>query len=133
MIETFFSNPYSVIGTVLLVCLGAYLNWRVGHKARLAAAAANFRITFDHAMFSGIHGHQLHGALIREVPKHRAAATEFRRFLGPLDNLRFNRAWKDYHGGNDEYPDFVPYYIRDNGCQLLIKRLENLRNVADQT
>lgn len=107
--------------------------WRERH-ARLTNAATFFRAAVDPAVFCGLSGHPLHGALIQVFPKHLAAAREFRRYLGPLSYWQFIRAWKAYHGGSEENPDwFVRYCLPKNGPELLVQRLEALRNAASQT
>jgi hypothetical protein len=133
MDEILTTNFYSICGAVLSACFVAYLAWRVGHKARLATAAATFRASINPDAFATFQGHALHAALIQTFPAHRAAAVEFRRYLRAVDRLRFANAWQAYHGGDEQHPDFVPYYVHDGGPQLLIRRLEGLRDAARQT
>ena len=138
MIEAFLSNPYFAFGAILLACFGGYIRYRIAQKTRLALAAAAFRAAIDPAIFYGLHGNSLHGALIKQFPAHCAAAHEFRRYIGPIDRWRFRKAWEAYHGGTEEYPDFLPYYIGkkegfDFGHELLINRINALRNAASQT
>lgn len=107
--------------------------WRE-RRARLANAAIAFRAAVDPAVFCGLRGHPLHGSLIQVFPKHLAAAREFQRYLSPFNYWRFSRAWKAYHGGSEENPDwFMRYCLPANGPALLAQRLENLRNAASQT
>ena len=97
-------------------------------------AAATFRAAINPSFFAGLRGHRLHGALIQAFPKHLAAAHEFRRYLGPIGRWRFSVAWKAYHGGSEEHPDwFVRYCLPNNGPELLAQRLESLRSAASQT
>lgn len=140
MIEAFFSSPYSILGAILLASFAGYIAWRNGHKARIAVAAATFRAAIDPTVFYSfngsvaLHGHVLHAALIQTFPAHMAAAHEFRRYLNPIERWRFSRAWKAYHGGSEEHPDwFMRYCLPNNGTQLLTQRLEALRDVANQT
>lgn len=134
MIEAFLNNPYGIIGVVLLACFSAYLAWRNGHKTRLASAATTFRSAIDPTVFSGLRGHPLHGALIKHFPAHLAATHEFRRYLGFIDRWRFRKAWRAYHGGSEENPDwFTHYCLPNDGPLLLVHRLETLRNAANQT
>ena len=130
MLDTLFANYYAIVGAVLLACLGAYLSWRVGHKGRAAVAASALRSAMDPKAFTGLHGHHLHGALIRAFSSHCAAAHEYRRYLSPMGRWRFHQAWRQYHGGSEEHPAFVAYYVSDEGPQLLVRRLERLREVA---
>jgi len=127
------SNPWPAIGAILLAAWVGYIAYRNNRRNRLAAAAATFRSAIDPSAFSGIRGHQLHGALIKAFPAHCEAAKEFRRYLGPIDRFRFERAWRAYHGGDEEHPKFTPYYIPDNGPEILFQRLEALKRAANQT
>lgn len=133
MIEAFFANPYAVIGAVLLACFGGYVAYRANRKGRIAEAAATFRAAIDPSVFSTPRGHQLHGVLIKVFPKHREAAKEFRRHLGPIARLRFDRAWRAYHGGSEEHPNFTRFYIQENGSEFLLEKLEAIKNAANQT
>ena len=134
MIEALLSNPYFAFGAILLACFGGYIRYRIARKNRVALAASIFRAAIDPAAFSGLRGHPLHGALIKVFPKHLAAASEFRRYLGPIDYWRFRKAWRAYHGGSEETQDwFVLYCLPRDGPQLLAHRLEALRNAANQT
>ena len=63
MIEAFLSNPYFAFGAILLACFGGYIRYRIAQKTRLALAAAAFRAAIDPAIFYGLHGNSLHGAL----------------------------------------------------------------------
>jgi hypothetical protein len=133
MIEAFFSNPYAVIGALLLASFIGYVTHRTNRKGRTAGAAATFRAAIDLSVLSKLQGHQLHGALIKVFPKHRDAAREFRRYLGPISRLRFHYTWRAYHGGNEEHPNFTQYYIGEDGPELLLQRLEAIKNAANQT
>lgn len=126
------SNSSAIVLIAALIgVLGAFQVQR--YLGRREAAAA-FRATIDPSVFAGLRGHLLHGALIQIFPKHIAAAHEFRRYLSPIDRWRFRKAWRAYHGGSEEHPDwFVRYCLPRNGPQLLTERLEALRNAASQT
>lgn len=137
-----FGIVLSKIDLWLLAIIGACLTSLIPHRlsfwrerrARLAATSIVFRATIDPSVFAGLRGHPLHGALIQVFPKHLAAAHEFRRYLGPIDRWRFRKAWRAYHGGSEDYPDwFVRYRLPNNGPELLVQRLEALRNAASQT
>ncbi len=125
-----------VLVAALIGVIGAFQVQR--YLGRREAAVA-FRATIDPTVFSSFNGrlmlsgHVLHAALIEVFPAHLAAAHEFRRYLGPVDRWRFRKAWHAYHGGSEEYPDwFKRYCLPDNGPQLLVQRLEALRNAASQ-
>jgi hypothetical protein len=133
MIEELLSNPIPAIGAILLAAWVGHIAYRNSRKSRLAEAAATFRSSIAPSAFSGMRGHQLHGALIRAYPVHREAAKEFRRYLGPITKYRFERAWRAYHRGDEEHPEFTPYYIRESGPETLFLRLEALKRAANQT
>ena len=72
------------------------------------------------------------GQLHRHRPIRHQYAGQF--VLWHLDRWRFRKAWKAYHGGSEKHPDwFVRYCLPDKGTELLIHRLETLRNAANQT
>lgn len=97
-------------------------------------AAATFRVAINPSVFAGLRGHNLHAMLVQASPLHRTAATEFKRYLGPIDRWRFRKAWRAYHGKDEEHPNWFPRYcLPDNGPQLLEQHLEALRNAASQT
>lgn len=134
-----------IYGLLLLAVItwnGHWLAQRLNHAlairrecgSRLASAAATFRAAIDPSVFAELRGHPLHGALIKVFPNHLAAAHEFRRYLGPIDRWRFSRAWKAYHGGSEDHPNWFPRYcVPYGGPELLVQRLEALRSAVSQT
>ncbi len=104
-------------------------------------AAATFRTAIDPEIANRFKGHSLHAALLGAKAdngykidgvyfKHRKAFYEYKRYLGPLGRFRINRAWKEYHGGNEECPNFlVMYCLSPKKHELLKSRLESLRNI----
>jgi len=133
MIDELFSNLWPVFGAILLAAWVGYIAYRNSRKSRLAEAAATFRSSIVPSAFSGMRGHQLHGTLICTYPVHREAAKEFKRYLGPIAKFRFERAWRAYHGGDEEHPRFIAYYIPESGPETLFLRLEVLKRAANQT
>ena len=116
------------------VCFVNWLCRRVFSGGRRAAAAATFRTAINPSIFTGLRGHQLHGALIKAFPAHITAAHELMCYLGYVDRRRFSKAWNAYHGGSEKQPDwFVIYCLPDRGTELLVQRIEALRNAASQT
>lgn len=121
------------MSSVVVAFIGGYVALRVSRGGRLASAAATFRATIDPGVFVNQHGHALHGVLVKQFPIYRSAVGEFRRYLGPIDKFRLQKAWRDFHGGNEEHPNFTPYYTKELGHLILKERLETLRNVAQYT
>ena len=67
-----------------------------------------------------------------EYFRHKRAVYEYRIYLGWFDSLRLNKAWKKYHGGDEENPDLLQYCTRDDGPTILRKRLKKLRSIANK-
>lgn len=61
-----------------------------------------------------------------EFFKHKRAVHKYRTYLPWLKRFRFRKAWKEYHGGDEDHPDLLQYCTRDDGPELLRKRLEKL-------
>lgn len=138
MFDVFLNNLYAIAGAFLLACFGGYLAWRNGHKVRLAAAGAELRRAFadELRVFEfepNIEGHALHAMLAQTLPKHRAAVKEFRLYLSPLQRYRFDRAWKRFHGGSDQHPDYLPYYFGEGHRTLFIRNVAALLAFATDT
>jgi hypothetical protein len=132
MIETLFSNVYIVLGGAALIGIAGYFTWKALMRPRVVAAATEFRIAIDTPDFVGLRGAELRAALNEAFPAHSEAARDLHRHLGLFDRIRFDKAWNDYHGGSEKYPDFAPYYVRGNGPDLLAQRLGALRDIASQ-
>jgi hypothetical protein len=133
---TFMSTNFTstITGAFLLACFTGYVAWRNGKKVRVANAALIYRNSIDPDKFYGLKGHLLHGALIQTFPDLKKAVHEFRLHLGVAGKISLNRAWKEYHGGEEEYPDFFKTYcIPDHGPSLLKQRLEYLRKAGEIT
>lgn len=71
-------------------------------------------------------GHILHGILIKAFAKHKTAFHEYRIHLGIIRRFRIDRAWKKYHGGDENNPNFQPYYIYDNRQSIFLSRVKKL-------
>lgn len=78
-------------------------------------------------------GYLLQNILIREFDKQKIATHEFRRHLGFINRIRFNKAWKTYHGGYEDYPDFKPYFMTDNGQKLFNHRVDKILKFSNKT
>lgn len=133
MIDAFFSNPYNVIGIILLTCLGGYIAWRNAFKSRHAAACAAFYAAFEPEL-----------AIIRNNPrkdrtylllaafrKHLAAVREFAHYMPWLQRRFFLRRWLRYHGGKTVDTHNLEQRYSNAGnqevlMQLAVSRLEKL-------
>ncbi|WP_434113753.1 hypothetical protein [Methylocaldum sp. GT1TLB] len=133
---------YGLCVLALITWGGQWLAQRLNHglatsrerRNRRVEAAAIFRTAIITDSINDLRGHALVNALTRVYPTHRNAVDEFRNYLGPIDRFRLNRAWNAYHGGNEEYPDFLVLYgIPKNGTEILKHRLESLRSIGNQT
>jgi hypothetical protein len=103
-------------------------------RNNLTAASIAFRTAINPELFNEMRGHYLHAALAQTFPDLKKAVHEFRLHLGVAGKISLNRAWKEYHGGEEEYPDFFKTYcIPDHGPSLLKQRLENLRKAGEIT
>ncbi len=123
-----------IAGTLALALIVNRLTDDSNRRNTARVAAATFRNSINPEIFKELRGHLLHKALIETFPELKKAVNEFRIHLGIIRKFRLNRAWEEYHGGNEEYPDFfVMYCLQDNGPLLLKERLERLRKIGEIT
>jgi hypothetical protein len=115
------------------VSFGGFVAYRNNRINRTVAAAKNFRSAINPEAFNDIRGHILHGALIKHFPVLKIAVHEYRIYLGLFDRIRLNRAWKEYHGGNEKHPNlFNQYCLPTNGPVLLKDRLKKLKENGEK-
>lgn len=123
-----------IVGGLGIAWLGYRISDTLNRRNSLRIAAGVFRNAINPEMFKELRGHALHGALIQSFPDLKKTVQEFRLHLGAAERISLNRAWKEYHGGEVEYPDFFKTYcIPDHGPSLLKQRLENLRKIGEIT
>jgi len=104
--------------------------WRERH-ARLLQAGSEFREVLSNDLpllgqeqrFSEL---MIRATLLQSYPRYRKAVSDFRRHLGIINRLRFDHAWKKYHGGNEDRPDFTPYSDGKDRHQNFSKRIDAL-------
>ncbi len=101
---------------IVLVIIRYILAGRIERRRNLVNAALAFRQIINTEIFNDISGHSLNNMLLGvttnnhviegEFTKHKRAVNEFRIHLGCVNRWRLNKAWKKYHGGNEQAPDF---------------------------
>ncbi|MBI5603831.1 MAG: hypothetical protein HY879_10795 [Deltaproteobacteria bacterium] len=60
--------------------------------------------------------------LVIDFKTQKVIAREFRKHLGLINRCRFNKAWNEYYGGDEDDPDFLQYMSNDVH-NLLLKRI----------
>jgi len=103
-----------------------------GRQNALRIAATVFRNSIGPDIFKGLRGHQLHTALIQTFPVFKSAVHEYEVHIGVIARFRLKRAWNEYCGGDEDNQDFLEYYIKDHGPDLLVERLEKLRSFGNK-
>ncbi|NOY72318.1 MAG: hypothetical protein GXP14_08070 [Gammaproteobacteria bacterium] len=89
-------------------------NWR-NRKERQINAGKDLITAFD-KVIKAINAYEgefylLENFLLSEFEGSRKAAREFRRHLGFIDHVRFNKAWNKYHDGDEDNPHFRHYIM----------------------
>ena len=70
------------------------------------------------------HFFELMRFLIQEFPKYRDAVNGFRECLQPNEVEAFDNAWKQYHGNNENNPNFLQY--QDHVPRGLLSRIDDI-------
>ena len=97
MIEAFFSNPYAIIGAVLLTSFGGFVAWRNNRANRVALAAATFREAFGDAQLRLAASPDTSSTIIFQNHNgHLAAIVAFRPYVARYRRRSFERASKEY-------------------------------------
>ena len=121
-----------ICGALVLAWIVYRFNDTLDRRKSLRTAAEVFRNAINPEIFKEMRGHILHGALIQTFPELKKTVNEFNLHLGTIGKISLDRAWKEYHGGDEECPDFFKMYcIHDNGPSLLKQRLQNLRKAGE--
>jgi hypothetical protein len=142
---------YGLVSMVVSSVLGQWVNQRLSHsmaiqrenrKARITAAV-NFRNAFNIEKYGTLRGHTLNNVLSGVVggdgtpyegdyAKHKRAVHDYRIHLGRVNTIRLNMAWKKYHGGNEDCPNFFKLYcIKEKGPEILNERIKELRKFGE--
>jgi hypothetical protein len=142
MIEAFFSNPYAVIGAVLLACFSGYIVYRNNKLSRFAAASAAFRSAFSDAYSKIRNGNDNPFTILTAAfPGHETAVLEFARYLGPIARKGLLEAWRKFHSHEKANIRFLEQYTTtgvslsqvQSNRKLAIQRIEHLLSYAKQT
>lgn len=136
-----------IVGALITALLGSIIYRtnasRINRKTALIQTAAKFREAIDISRIEHIREYHLLNALDSglvpeegerfegEYFKHKRAVREYWVYLPWYGRFRLNKAWKKYHGGDEEHPDLWQYCNRDDGPELLKKRLEKLRRLGN--
>lgn len=123
-----------IVGCLGIAWIGYRISDTLNRRNSLRVAAGVFRNAINPEIFKEMRGHILHGALIQTFPGLKKTVNEFRLHLGTIGKISLDHAWKEYHGDDEECPDYFKMYcIHDNGSFLLKQRLEQLRKVGEIT
>lgn len=97
MIEAFFSNPYAVLGSILLASFVGFIAWRNNHASRVAVASATFRAAFNDALLRLTASQEATSIIIFQNHNgHLAAILAFRPYVAWYRRRSFDRAGKEY-------------------------------------
>ena len=97
MIEAFFTNPYAILGAVLLAAFGGFVAWRNNRASRVADASAAFRTAFADALLRLSASHEATSIIIFQNHNgHLAAIIAFRPYVAWYRRGGFERAGKEY-------------------------------------
>lgn len=97
MIEAFFSNPYAILGAVLLASFAGFIAWRNNHANRVAVASAAFRTAFNDALLRLTSSRDATSIIIFQNHNgHLAAIFAFQPYVAWYRRRSFERAAKDY-------------------------------------
>jgi len=139
---------FPVIAGIIIALVNQVLNHTLSSRRErrktLVEVSAKFRSVIsieriapfrEYHLFDGLERGLVpgHGEIFEgEYFKHKRAVHEYRIYLRFYDRVRLNKAWKKYHGGDEENPDLLQYCNRDDGPKILRKRLEKLRSIANK-
>lgn len=115
MIEAFLSNPYPVLGAVLLASFVGYVNWRNGLKVRRATACAIFRAAVLNELGSiypnpSAWPENIDAFLRSKFVALQAAVENFRPFFPWWRRRLFDRAWFHYRCATGREVDTQCYH-----------------------
>lgn len=97
MIEAFFSNPYAVLGSVLLASFVGFIAWRNNHANRVAVASAEFRAAFNDALLRLTASREATSIIIfQNHNAHLAAIFAFQPYVAWYNRRSFESAGKEY-------------------------------------
>jgi len=77
--------------------------------------------------------HVLNRILTDEFIGQKKAVAEFRRHLSYFAGRSFDKAWKEYHGGYEDYPDFKKYLMSETWPDLFLERVNKILKFTEKT
>ena len=97
MIEAFFSNPYAVLGAVLLTSFAGFVAWRNNRANRVAIASTAFRAAFNDALLRLTASREATSIIIFQNHNgHLAAIFAFQPYVTWYRRRSFESAAKEY-------------------------------------
>jgi hypothetical protein len=127
-----------IASATLIVGAGTIYFWywhtreqqRITAKDNFVTAGKKLVATFEPAKerITNYRGHPYFFELVRfltqQFPKHKEAVHGFREHLLPDKIESFDKAWSNYHGNNEKYPNFSQY--KDHIPSGLLSRIEEI-------
>lgn len=122
----------AISGAMLFITFSGYAAYYLFMKKRQVESRQRLIDSFDETIrtikqYDG-HFYLLINILDIEFKKQRIIAREFSNNLICIDRFRFNRAWKNYHQGDDNSPYFKKYITMNNFQNLLLQRINKIIN-----
>ncbi len=97
MIEAFFSNPYAILGAILLASFVGFVTWRNNRVSRVAVASAAFRAEFNDALLRLTSSRDATSTIIFQNHNgHLAAIFAFLPYVAWYSRRSFDCAAKEY-------------------------------------
>jgi len=115
----------------------AYNLWRSRREKRIETGKM-LRASFDYAIetvkdYNGELSTRLIKTLTEYFPIQRNAAHEFRLHIHGCELRRFNKAWKEYHGNDEDNPNFTQYALADDPSSLFLQRIKAILKFTEKT
>lgn len=96
--------------------------------------SATFQIAIDAVKTDDGHaGHLLEKILFNEFEKQKIAVREFRLHLRGSELDSFDKIWEQYHGGHEDYPDFMQYIMGDFYQKLFLHNVNEILKFTNKT
>ena len=114
-IDAFLSDPWPVLGALVMAFLVGYISGRVAKTGRYASACQNFRAALL-GEFTGLYPlpsnwpTDIDDYLRNKFPQLQAAVAEFRPFVPWFRRWLFDRAWRKYRNAYGRAVDIQVYH-----------------------
>jgi len=145
MVEAFFTNPYAVIGSILLACFVGYIGWRNNYKSRRAAACYTFRSAFLSELGTiyptpANWPANIDNFLRAAFPRLQSAVVNFKPYVPWWHRKSFDNAWFVYRLGSDGreidqqcYHQYMSFESNPNYKDKLRENVDRLLSYANET